>query len=118
MRIPVLRPLQMYCRKTIPPALLSCLSPLIMKCRLEVKVVPGASRNEIAGWLGSCLKVKVVAAPEKGKANRMVIKLLAELLVLNEAAFTIVSGAASPRKVIEIEGFTRQQLENALPAKP
>ena len=48
----------------------------------------------------------------------MVIKLLAELLALNETAFTIVSGAASQRKLIEIDGFTRQQLENVLPAKP
>jgi uncharacterized protein YggU (UPF0235/DUF167 family) len=34
------------------------------------------------------------------------------------AAFTVVSGAVSQRKVIEIQGVTQQQLENSLPPRP
>ena len=89
-----------------------------MKCRLEAKVVPGSSRTEIVGWLGECLKIKVAAPPEKGKANQAVIKLLSEKLKLNEESFTIVSGSSSQRKVVEIEGITHQQLSQALPMKP
>ena len=89
-----------------------------MKCRLEVKVVPGASRTEVSGWLGQCLKVKVAAAPEKGKANQAVIRLLAETLAIKESAITIVSGAASQRKAIEIIGFSQHELEHVLPSKP
>ena len=37
--------------------------------RLNVKVGPGSSRNQIVGWLGDALKIKVTAPPEKGKLN-------------------------------------------------
>lgn len=88
-----------------------------MKCRLETKIIPGSSRTEIMGWLGKCLKIKVAAPPEKGKANQAVVKILAEKLALNEASITIVSGSTSQRKVIEIEGISPQQLSQALPPK-
>ena len=48
--------------------------------RLSLKVVPGSSRDEIVGWLGDSLKVKVKALPEKGRANEAVVALLAERL--------------------------------------
>ncbi|MFM7075771.1 MAG: DUF167 domain-containing protein, partial [Planctomycetaceae bacterium] len=48
--------------------------------RLEVKVVPGSSRDQIVGWLGDALKIKVTAPPEKGKANERVVELLAGAL--------------------------------------
>lgn len=88
-----------------------------MKCRLEVKVVPGASRTEVSGWLGQSLKVRVAAAPEKGKANQAVIKLLSEILAIKESAIIIVSGAASQRKAVEINGISQQELESVLPSK-
>ena len=78
-------------------------------CRLKVKAVPGASRSEIVGRLGEALKVRVVAAPEGGKANREILELLAEKLGLPVAAVTLVSGAASPAKVVELRGFTAEQ---------
>lgn len=42
--------------------------------RLKVKVVPGASRDEIVGWLGDALKIKVTAPPEKRRANEVVVE--------------------------------------------
>jgi uncharacterized protein (TIGR00251 family) len=89
-----------------------------MKCRLEVKIVPGSSRSEIIGWLGDSLKIKVAAPPEKGKANQAVIGLLCERLRVSEDALAIVQGATSQRKVIEVDGMTPRQLSDALPAKP
>jgi len=40
--------------------------------RLNLKVVPGSSRDEIVGWLGDSLKLKVTAPPEEGRANEVV----------------------------------------------
>ena len=86
--------------------------------RLAVKVVPGASRNGIAGWLGDTLKVRVTAPAEQGKANAAVEALLAEALGVAKDRVRIASGAASPRKVVEIAGLSedevRSRLEQAL----
>ena len=77
--------------------------------RLKVKAVPGASRSEIVGRLGEALKVRVAAPPEGGKANREILELLAERLGLPAASVTLVSGAASPAKVVELRGFSAEQ---------
>ena len=75
-----------------------------------MKVVPLAARDEISGWVGRALKVRVVAAPEKGRANQAVAKLLADALGVPAAAVRIVSGAASSRKIVEIDGLDRAAL--------
>ena len=80
-----------------------------VSCRLKVKAVPGASHSEIVGRLGEALKIRVAAPPEGGKANREILELLAERLGLPAASVTLVSGAASPAKVIEFRGLTAEQ---------
>jgi uncharacterized protein (TIGR00251 family) len=80
-----------------------------VSCRLKVKAVPGASRSEIVGRLGAALKIRVAAPPEGGKANREILDLLAERLGLPAASVTLVSGAASPAKVVELLGITAEQ---------
>jgi len=80
-----------------------------VSCRLKVKAVPGASRSEIVGRLGEALKVRVAAPPEGGKANREILELLAEQLGLPAASVTLVSGAASAAKVVELRGVTVEQ---------
>jgi len=72
---------------------------------LVLKVVPGASSNAIAGWLGNELKVRVRAPPERGKANVAVKKLIAKKLGLPDAAVTIVGGHRNARKRLEIVGL-------------
>jgi uncharacterized protein (TIGR00251 family) len=81
---------------------------------LRVKVVPGASRDRIAGPLGDALKVLVASAPEQGKANAAVAGLLAGALGLRPKDVRLVSGAASPRKVYRIAGRSAEQVRRAL----
>lgn len=71
--------------------------------RLPVKVVPGASRGEIVGWMGDRLKVRVAAPPQRGKANEAVVELLAGTLGIPRARVRIVSGTTSPLKVVEVD---------------
>ena len=73
---------------------------------IKVKVVPGASRTRFLGVHGGLARVAVAAPPEKGKANRAVIALLAELLAKKKRDVTVVSGHAAPLKTIQIAGIT------------
>jgi uncharacterized protein (TIGR00251 family) len=70
--------------------------------RLRLRVKPGARTTAIVGVHGGALKLAVAAAPEKGKANRAVIALLAEALDIPASAVTIVAGDTSQDKVAEI----------------
>lgn len=72
---------------------------------ISVKVVPGSSRDRIVGELGDALKIAVSAAPEGGKANRSVIRLLAAALGCAHRDVQIVSGHGKPRKRIWIRGL-------------
>lgn len=82
--------------------------------RLAVKVVPGSSRNQIVGWLGDALKIKVMAPPEKGKANEAVIGLLADALGLSTADVSVESGHTSAAKVIAVAGMDDETLRATL----
>jgi uncharacterized protein (TIGR00251 family) len=73
---------------------------------LKVKVSPGASANAIVGWLGDTLKVRVTAAPERGKANAAVEQLLAEQIGIPGERVTVVFGHTSRRKTVELAGVS------------
>jgi uncharacterized protein (TIGR00251 family) len=71
---------------------------------VPVKVVPGASRTRVVGPLGDRLKVAVASAPEHGRANEEVCRLLAGRLGVAASAVRVVAGASSPRKTVEVAG--------------
>ena len=81
---------------------------------MALKVVPGASRDEISGWLGDSLKIRVRAPAESGKANAAVIKILAARLGLHQRAVNIISGSTSARKVIEIDNLSETEVRERL----
>lgn len=85
-----------------------------MAAMLQVKVVPGASRDQVAGRYGDGLKVQVSAPPEKGKANEAVIQVLASALSLRPSQMAISRGHASPRKTVRIEGMEQGELDKKL----
>jgi uncharacterized protein (TIGR00251 family) len=71
---------------------------------LNVKVVPGSSRDRVAGKYGDGVKVQVSAPPEGGLANRAVEELLAAALGVKAQQVRVVKGHTQPRKVVEVEG--------------
>lgn len=78
------------------------LTPFPGGTRLRLRVKPGARTTAIVGAHGGALKLSVTAAAERGKANRAVVKLLAEALGLPSSAVTIAAGETSQDKVAEI----------------
>ena len=65
---------------------------------LSVHAHAGAKRNEIRGEQDSVLKVCVTQAPEKGKANQAIRKLLAESFNLRASQIELLSGETNPHK--------------------
>jgi uncharacterized protein (TIGR00251 family) len=86
------------------------------KSRLAIKVVPGASRDGVAGWLGDVLKIRVAAPPERGRANAAVERILADALGIQKESIRIVTGATSARKTVEIAGLSASELRQRLDA--
>lgn len=76
---------------------------------LRLKVVPGARRSQIVGMLGDRLKIRVAVAPEQGKANRAVVRLLSDWLGVN--GIEIVAGDRSPEKTAYVPGLWDLTLE-------
>ena len=84
---------------------------------LRVKAKPGARADRVAGVRGGSLLVEVRAAPERGKANEGIVRVLAEALGLKTSAVTLKSGPASPNKVFVLPLESRvalQRLEKEL----
>ena len=81
---------------------------------LPVKVVPGSSRDKIAGLLGDSLKVTTSAPPEKGKANRAVAALLAAALGVDKRSVELISSPSNPRKEFRVAGLSADQVRHRL----
>jgi uncharacterized protein (TIGR00251 family) len=86
--------------------------------RLRLKVVPKASRDGLVGWIGDALKIRVTAAPERGRANAAVVELLATTLGVARECIELIAGNSKERKVVAIRGVSagelRTRVERAL----
>ena len=69
---------------------------------IEIKVIPKASRNLVKEETGR-LKVYLTAAPEKNKANKALIDILASYYNVKKSRIRIVKGEHSQNKLAEIE---------------
>jgi uncharacterized protein len=68
----------------------------------------------VVGRQGDAWKVRVAAAPERGRANDAVLELLAETLAVPRASVTLVSGGTSRNKIVELSGITPEEIERRL----
>jgi uncharacterized protein (TIGR00251 family) len=84
-------------------------------CRLTIKAIPNAGRDEIVGWLGDALKVKIRAPALDGRANDALCAFLADALELPRRAVTVAIGEKSRQKCVSITGLTLEQTRARLP---
>ncbi len=80
----------------------------------SVKVLPRASKNQIAGMEGDAVKIRLNAPPVEGKANDALVKFLAEALGVSRAQVEIVTGHSSRHKIVRVRGVTARQMEDAI----
>lgn len=70
--------------------------------RIELKVFPKSSREEIVE-VGGIIKAYIKEAPDKGKANKALIKLIAEKYNVKKKDVVIVLGKTQRHKIVEVK---------------
>lgn len=86
-------------------------------CTLELKIIPNAPRNEVVGWIGSSLKVKVHALALEGRANDELLDFLAGRLDVPRRHLALLRGEKSRRKVVRVDGLDSAALKQRLDRK-
>ena len=81
---------------------------------LRVHVQPGAGKTEVTGVFGNALKMKVGAPPEGGRANEMVVALLADSLDVPRDSLEITAGERSRSKRVLVRGVDPEALSRSI----
>lgn len=89
--------------------------------RLRLRVTPKAKVAGIGGWRvddagEERLRIAVSAPPDKGKANRALVAILAKALGCAKSDIALVAGATSRNKTLEIAGERVETLRCKLDA--
>ena len=72
------------------------------KLFIKLKIIPGSKINFIDTVKNDELVIKIKAAPEKGKANKELIKYLSKKLKTAKSEIKIISGSTSRHKLISL----------------
>ncbi len=68
---------------------------------IRVKAVPNAKKNELKKE-GEVFKIYLTCAPTKGKANKLLIEILADYFNCKKSQLKIIRGEKSKNKVIQL----------------
>lgn len=80
---------------------------------ITMRIIPRSSRNSLE-WEQGVLKARLTAPPVDGAANEALVALLAERLGLPKRSISIVRGATSRQKTVEIVGITVEEMVSRL----
>ena len=82
---------------------------------ITVRVSPKSRKGAVIGWMDDgALKVRVLAAPEGGRANIELLRVVAEELKIPVRHVTIESGSSSTTKVLKIQGLDEEEVKRRL----
>jgi uncharacterized protein len=82
--------------------------------RLDVYIQPRASKSEVAGMHNGIIKIRIAAPAVENAANEAVVEFVAVALGVAKRSVRNVLGGASRRKVLEIEGMTKEAIAERL----
>lgn len=78
---------------------------------LAILVQPRASRTRVLGEHDGLLKIQLAAPPVEGEANAALVEFLGKLLGVPRRQVSLISGDASRRKRVKIQGVESAQVE-------
>ena len=82
--------------------------------RIEIRVQPRASSNEIVAYRDGVLRVRLQAPPVDGAANEALVRFLADEFGVARRQVRIVSGLGSRNKIVEVEAVALPALDRLL----
>ena len=77
----------------------------------RVQLQPKSSRDEIVGFHGGRLKIKITAPPVDGKANKKLIEFLSKTLGVSKSSVEIIKGISSKLKTLAIHGINQKDFD-------
>ena len=86
------------------PARESCVRQVGDELVLSLRVQPRASCNEVLEVRDGRLMIRTTAAPADGKANKAVIRLLADFLDIAPSRIRLVRGKTQRNKLVRVSG--------------
>lgn len=84
--------------------------------RVTIRVRPGSSRTAVGGAYAGALLVRVSAPAVDGRATEAALTAVASAFGVRRRAVTLVSGATSRTKVIDVAGAEQATLDRLLGA--
>jgi hypothetical protein len=86
--------------------------------QLSVRVTPRSAKDQVEGIEAQHIKIRLRAAPEKGKANEAIIKILADFFDIAPSQISIISGQTSRIKKVFILTTHIQDIEAKIQTLP
>jgi len=84
--------------------------------RVTIRVRPGSARTAVGGAYAGALLVRVSAPAVDGRATEAALTAVAGAFGVRRRAVTLLSGAASRTKVVDVEGADQARLDRLLSA--
>ena len=84
--------------------------------KLHLRVKPGGRADRLVGPHDGALKLEVRAAPDRGRANEAVIRLLAGVLGVGRSQVAVIAGTTGRDKVVSVSGLSAVDVARRLEA--
>ena len=81
---------------------------------LKVRVIPNAKKDEVGGFRGGELVLRLNAPAIEGKANRAAVEFVSRFLGVSRAGVRLLRGERSRHKIFQIVGLNSSDLERKL----
>ena len=81
---------------------------------LRVLVQPRASKNELVGVHGDCLKIRVTSPPVEDQANKKLCAFLSKLIGVGKKQVEVVGGHKTRVKKVRISNTSMDEVRKKL----
>ena len=86
----------------------------VQSATIDIRVIPRARRTAVDGMRAGAFLLRLAAPPVDGAANDALVAFLADTLDISRRNITIVSGAKSRTKRVQIAGLDLQSVTTRL----